>query len=112
MVALSTPRLTASTQQSIFGIIPPAIIPSFLSFITSLTFTAGIKVLSSFLSLKRPLMSVIKIKFFALIAPAMAPAARSAFMLYTSPLSPPAILEIIGIYPPFSAFSIMLVFTS
>ena len=45
-----TPRRTASTQQSIFGIMPPLMIPWFLRLGTSLTLTTGIRVFSSSLS--------------------------------------------------------------
>ena len=58
-------RRTASTQQSILGIMPPEMMPSFFRRLTSLTFTTGIRVLSSSLSRSRPRTSVIKISFMA-----------------------------------------------
>ena len=85
MCARSTPRRTASTQQSIFGIIPPLMMPSRFNFGTSLTFTTGISVLSSSLSRSSPTMSVIKISLRAPSSAAMRAAATSALMLYTSP---------------------------
>ena len=83
--ALPTPRRTASTQQSILGIMPPEMMPSFFRRLTSLTFTTGIRVLSSSLSRSRPRTSVIKISFMAPNDEAIRAAATSALMLNTSP---------------------------
>ena len=94
--ALPTPRRTASTQQSILGIIPPEIMPSFFKRLTSLTFTTGMRVLSSSLSRSRPRTSVIKISFMAPKEAAMRAAATSALMLNTSPWYPAATVDTMG----------------
>lgn len=76
-----TPRRTASTQQSIFGIMPPEMTPRFFRLCTSLTRTTEMRESSFSLSSNRPRTSVISTSFSAASDAAICAAAMSALML-------------------------------
>ena len=81
ITVLCTPRRTASTQQSILGIMPPEMMPCRFKKGTSLMFTKGISVEGSSLSRISPAMSVMRIRFSAFSSAAIRAAAVSAFTL-------------------------------
>ena len=85
ITAASTPCSTASRQVSIFGIMPPVIVPSAVRARASSMVSWGTRRLSRS---RTPATSVSRNSRDALIAAATAPAAVSALMLKVSPCGP------------------------
>ena len=103
MCAPSTPWRTAFTLASIFGIIPPEIVPSAMS--ASMFFKVK-RWYSSVLSLfMTPSTSVKEISLYALRATASSPAIVSALMFKSFPFLSRASGETTGMYPASSIVS-------
>ena len=83
--AVFTPFSTALIHVSIFGIIPPAIVPSFISSRSSSVLIRRIRLSGSSGSARSPGTSVRIMSFSASIADAIEPATVSAFKLSELP---------------------------
>mmetsp|Transcript_18375 Transcript_18375/g.52639 ORF Transcript_18375/g.52639 Transcript_18375/m.52639 type:complete len:316 (-) Transcript_18375:199-1146(-) len=99
MCAAGTPARSAVKQHSTFGIIPPEITPSAMSFEIPSSSTSRMRDSGSFTSRSKPGTSVIKMNSSAPRAPATAAAAVSALMFKRFPSASAAQVATMGTRP-------------